>query len=152
MTISRRKGRSALWLAAALLFIGGVVIGAGVIPIAGIYSSPYIKPEPMIKVCWGCLLFSGAGAIIVGSVAACVKNLGLSAGMLLATVMLLALLFSFGISEAAFGFDSRGQALQMVAAILHLCSAAYFAVALLIVFAVALLPKRTHKTRSALVG
>jgi hypothetical protein len=149
MNISRRKGRSVLWLAAALLFASGVVMGASIIPTTETYSSPDVKPGTLISVCWSSLVFAGAAAIIVGSIAACVRNLSLSSGMLLGTVMLLALLLSFGLSEAAFGFDSKGPTLQAVAALLHLCSAAYFAVALLMVIAVVLLPKSTHRTRSA---
>lgn len=149
MNISRRKGRSVLWLAAALLFASGVVMGASVIPTSDIYSPPYIKPGALISVCWSSLIFAGVAAIIVGSIAACARNLSFSSGMLLCAVMLLALLLSFGLSEAAFGYDSGGPTLQAVAALLHLCSAAYFAVALLIVIAVVLLPKRTHRTQSS---
>jgi hypothetical protein len=149
MMMSRRKGRSVLWLAAALLFITGVVIGAGVIPIAGIYSSPYIGPGAVMSVCWSYIFFSGIAAIILGFIAASVKNLSLSAGTLLAIVMLVAVLFSFGLSEAAFGFHSRGPALQVVAVLLHLCSAADFAVALLVLLSVVLLPKSIHRTRGA---
>jgi hypothetical protein len=138
-----------LWLAAALLFITGVVIGAGVIPIIGIYSSPYIGPGAIISVCRSYIVFSGTGAIILGSIAARGRNLSLSTGTLLAVVMLFALLFSFGLSEAAFGFDSRGSSLQVVAAFLHLCSVADFAVAVLILVAVVLLPKILHRTGGA---
>jgi len=136
------KGRSILWFATALLFITTVVVGAGVIPIAGIYSSPYVRSEVFITICWIYLGFSCIAAAILGFIAACARHLSLFLGTLLATAMLIALLFSFGLSEAAFGFDSRGPALQFAALILHGCSAADFAVALLIIIAVVLLPKR----------
>lgn len=145
--MNARKGCLILWPAAALLFITAVIIGAGVIPIMGKYSSPYVRPGFFLNVCWGCVVFGGAAAIIVASIAARARTLRPAAGMLLASVMVLALLFSFGLSEAAFSFDSRGPALHMVAAFLHLCSAADFSVALLIVVAVILLPKRTKRTR-----
>jgi hypothetical protein len=127
--------------------MSGGVIGSGVIPITGNYASPYIKAGAMISLCWACLVYSGVAVIIVGSIAARARILSLSARILLTSVILLALLFSFGLSEAAFGSDSRGSALKVVATLLHLCSAAYFAVALLIVIAVILLPKRIHRTQ-----
>jgi hypothetical protein len=85
----------------------------------------------------------------MGSLAACSRNLNLSSGILLASIMLIALLFFFGLNEAAFDFDSRGPAEQSVAGMLHLCTAINFGVALLIVIAVMLLPKRTHRTYGA---
>jgi len=60
--------------------------------------------------------------------------------------MLLALLFFFGLNEVAFDFDLRGPVQQAVGSLLHLCSAINFAVALLIVIAVVLLPKRNYRS------
>ncbi|HLX72026.1 MAG TPA: hypothetical protein VKV04_20615 [Verrucomicrobiae bacterium] len=146
MSSSHQKGRSLLWLAAALLFASSVAIAIGVIPITGIYNSSYIGPGAMMIMCWSCLVFSGVAATILACVAACARKLSLSLGILLATVMVVALLFSFGLTDAAFAFDSRGPALQTPALFLHFCSGADFVVALLIVVAVVLLPKRTSGT------
>lgn len=142
MNANSRRGRYVLWLAAALLFIITPVILTGVIPVLGAYTSPYSKPESIVLLLWACAAFSCIAALVLALIAGCVRRLDGSSGFLLCAVMLIALLFSFVIGNAAFDFHSRGPGLQLPALLLHLCSAADFIVPLLIVIATILLPKR----------
>lgn len=142
MNTNSRRGRHVLWLAAALLFIVTPVIVSGIIPVLGIYTSPYAKPESIVLLLWACAAFSCLAALVLALIAACARKLDGSSGFLLCAVMLIALLFSFVISNAAFDFYARGPALRLAAILLHLCSAADFIVPLLIVVATILLPKR----------
>lgn len=142
------SGRILLWLVAALLFVVAMLIGAGAMRIIGDYSSPYSGSGSSQVVFWICMGFSYVAAVTIALIATQIGRVSLGSGLLLGAVMLMALLFSFVLSEAAFGYDGRGPALQIAATILHLSSAADFTVALLLVIALILLPKRTEE-RSA---
>lgn len=142
------SGQILLWLVAALLFGVTMLIGAGAMRIIGDYSSPYSGSKSMVMVFWLCMGFSYVAAVTIALIATQIGRVSLGSGLLLGAVMLIALLFSFVLSEAAFGYDGRGPGLQIAGTILHLSSGADFTAALLIVIAIILLPKRTEE-RSA---
>lgn len=142
MSANSRRGRFLLWIGAVLLFMITPVIGAGVLPVIGTFTSPYARLESTVIFLWACAGFSCLAALILALIAACVRRLDGFSGFLLCAVMLVALLFSFVLSNAAFDLQARGPALQLPAILLHLCSAADFAIALSILIATILLPKR----------
>ena len=146
MNSNFRSGRCLLWTGAALLFSITLVMSVGVVPIVRTNTSSQAISEWMVMLFRACVGFNCVGATTLAFIAVRVTNLGWICGIFLGTVMLLALLFSFVLTDAAFDFHTGGPALQIVAILLHLCAAADFIVALLVVIAVGLLPKRTIAT------
>lgn len=142
MNANSQRGRYLLWAGAALIFVIAPVIIAGVIPAIGTYASPYARPGFTVIMLWTCAVFSCLAALTLAFVAACVRKLDSPSAFLLCAVMMIALLFSFALSDAAFAIQSRGPALQLAAVLLHLCSAVNFIVPLLIIVATVRLPKR----------
>ena len=142
MNINPRLGRYVLWTAAMLVFTIAPMIVAGVIPVVGTYTSPYANSESIFIILWAATVFSFVAALALALTAVGVRRLGGSSGFLLCVIMLIALLFSFAISNIAFDLHTHGRVLRLAAILLHLCSAADFAAALLIVLAVILFPKR----------
>jgi hypothetical protein len=142
MMLNFRFSRCLLGLGAALSFIISFVIAAGVIPIVSMGASFRVGSGWLVLFFWAYIGFSSFAAGILWYLASRVSSLDRLLGILLGEVMLFTLLFCFVLSDAAFRFHVHDPLLQFVAVLLHLCSAADFVVALLIVTVAGLLPKQ----------